>query len=41
MVSGGKSWSTAALDIEKESEDESYQEESEEQEKYDAFDLDD
>ena len=40
--SGGKSQSDAALDIEKKtSEDESYGEEIEKQEKYDAFELDD
>ena len=43
LVSEGKFQSTTvALDIEKEtSEDESAEEDSEEQEKYDAFDLDD
>jgi hypothetical protein len=41
LVSGGKSWSATALDIEKESEDESYGGEMEEKEKYDAFELDD
>ena len=42
LVSGGKSQSTTAMDIEKEmSEDESYGGEIEKQEKYDAFELDD
>ena len=42
LVSRGKSQSTTALDLEKEtSEDESYREEIEKQEKYDAFELDD
>jgi len=42
LVSGGKSQSTTALDIEKEtSEDESYGGEIEDEEKYDAFELDD
>ena len=41
LVSGGKSRSTSALDIEETSEDESYGGEIEKEEKYDAFELDD
>ena len=42
LVSGGKSQSTTALDIEEEtSEDESYGREIGKQKKYDAFELDD
>jgi len=42
LVSGGKSRSTTALDIEKEtSSDESYGGEIEDEEKYNAFELDD